>query len=85
MPYIQSTLSSKNQVVIPAQIRRALKLSSGDQLLWHVAHINDQAKVVAEPMPKHWATAMKGLGKDLWKKISIDDYIAVLRNEWQGT
>lgn len=83
MPYIQSTISSKNQVVVPAQIRQALKLSSGDHLLWRVARINDQAKALAEPAPKSWASAMKGLGKDLWKKVSLDKYIDTLRNEWQ--
>jgi AbrB family looped-hinge helix DNA binding protein len=83
MPYIQSTISSKNQVVVPAQIRQALKLTSGDQLLWRVARIHDQTKVLAERMPKSWASDMKGLGKDLWKKVSLDEYIDTLRNEWQ--
>lgn len=83
MPYIQSTLSSKNQVVVPAEIRRALNLSSGDQLLWRVARMNDQAKAVAEPVPKNWASTMKGLGKDMWKKVSIHEYINDLRNQWQ--
>lgn len=83
MLQIQSTLSSKNQVVIPAQIRQALKLSSGDQILWRVAHIKDQAKALAEPVPKSWASYMKGLGKDLWKTVSISEYIDTLRREWQ--
>lgn len=84
MVYIQSVLSSKNQIVVPAAVRRALKVSSGDQILWRITHINDQPKAVAEPMPKSWAARMKGLGKDMWNKVSIDDYINVLRNEWQS-
>lgn len=83
MVYIQSVLSSKNQIVVPAQVRRALKVSSGDQILWRITQINDQPKAVAESMPKKWADAMKGLGKDLWKKVSIDEYIDSLRKEWQ--
>ena len=85
MLQIQSILSSKNQVVVPAQIRRALKLSSGDQILWRVTHIQDQAKALAEPVPKSWAASMKGLGSKLWNSVSISDYINTLRQEWQPT
>lgn len=83
MPYIQSTLSSKHQIVVPSEVRKALKLSSGDSILWRITQMSDQPKAVAEPMPKKWADRMKGLGKDLWKKVSIDEYIDSLRNEWQ--
>lgn len=83
MPYIQSVLSSKNQIVVPAQIRRALKISSGDQILWRITRIHDAPRAIAEPMPKHWAAAMKGLGKDIWKNVSIPDYINTLREEWK--
>ena len=83
MPYIQSTLSSKHQIVVPSEVRKALKLSSGDSILWRITHISDQPKAVAESMPKKWADAMKGLGKDMWNKVSITDYINDLRKEWQ--
>lgn len=83
MQQIQSTLSSKYQVVVPAQIRRALKVTAGDQILWRIAHLNDQVKAVAEPMPKEWGSYMRGLGRDLWKRVSIAQYIDSLRNEWQ--
>lgn len=78
-------MSSKNQIVVPAEVRRALKLSPGDHLLWRVAYRNDQAKALAEPVPKSWTSAMKGLGKNLWSRVSIAEYIDSLRQEWQPT
>lgn len=82
MTYIQSTLSSKNQIVVPAKIRKALNLSSGDSLLWRITIIDDKPRAVAEAMPKNWAEAMRGLGKQLWRNVSIPQYIKELREEW---
>ena len=82
MTYIQSTLSSKNQIVVPAKIRKALNISSGDSLLWRITTINDKPRAIAESMPKNWAESMRGLGKDLWRNVSISEYIKELREEW---
>lgn len=83
MPYIQSILSSKNQVVIPSEVRKALNITSGDKIVWSVARISDRPKAIAEPVSKNWSKAAKGLGKNLWKKVSIENYIKDLRNEWE--
>lgn len=44
--------------------------------------MNDQVKAVAEPMPKQWGSHMRGLGKDMWKKVDVETYIKNLRDEW---
>ncbi|KKR33289.1 MAG: hypothetical protein UT63_C0019G0011 [Candidatus Gottesmanbacteria bacterium GW2011_GWC2_39_8] len=76
-------ISSRNQTVVPAKIRRKLGLKSGDQLIWRIVKIGDQYKILAEPAPKSWADYTLGLGKNTWKNVNLEEYIENLRNEWQ--
>lgn len=83
MNTIQSVLSQKYQTVIPSSIRRTLGLRAGDKILWRVDQHGKSAKAIAEPAPKDWAAYTRGLGKDLWASVGIDQYINQLRDEWQ--
>jgi bifunctional DNA-binding transcriptional regulator/antitoxin component of YhaV-PrlF toxin-antitoxin module len=82
----QSTISSKNQVVIPADIRKALGLKAGDTLNWQIiaSTPSNKPKVIAEPSPQNWADYTRGLGEEVWHDIDIDTYIKNLRDEWQS-
>lgn len=82
MQQTQSTLSSKYQIVVPAKVRQALRVSAGDTLVWHVVHTRDQKKVIAQVKPKNWTKHTRGLGKAIWKDVPIDQYIKNLRDEW---
>lgn len=79
----QSTISSKNQIVVPAAIRRALKLNPGDTINWRLLKTGENPKAIAEPEPKNWAKHTRGLGQDLWQDTNIESYINTLRSEWQ--
>ena len=86
MKYSQSTMSAKNQIVVPSNIRNTLGLKAGDSLNWKIV-MSDKAKspkVIAEPTPKSWAKHTRGLGQELWSKVDIDSYINNLRREWQS-
>ncbi len=83
MQQIQSTLSAKNQTVIPSPIRKTLKLKAGDRIVWRIITTVNQQAVLAEPMPKSWAKYTRGLGKDIWRNVDIDTYIQNLRKEWE--
>ena len=54
----EATLSSKNQIVIPREARRALGVKAGDKLL--VVVRGDT--VVILPKPKAYHAAIRGLG-----------------------
>lgn len=84
MKVIQSTISSKYQTVVPADVRQAMNLGAGDTLLWQVVQVNGASKAVAEPKPKSWTTHTRGLGKQVWEKIDIRQYINDLRDEWEN-
>lgn len=84
MKQIQSKISEKNQVVIPAVVRRVLKLRAGDKLIWRILRMKDKPKAIAEAEPKSWANYTRGLGKNIWKSVEIDKYIRELRSEWEN-
>lgn len=84
MDSIQSTISGKNQVVVPAQVRESLKLKAGDKLLWRIIQDKNGNKAIAESEPKSWAGYARGLGHDIWQNTDIDGYIESLRQEWQS-
>ncbi|MBI3955298.1 hypothetical protein HY338_02540 [Candidatus Gottesmanbacteria bacterium] len=75
-------ISSRNQTVIPAKIRRRLKLKAGDKLFWRLIRVGKEHKILAEKEPKSWADYSLGLGKHIWKSVDIKKYIEDLRNEW---
>lgn len=80
---INTRISSKHQVVVPAKIRKSLKLQAGDRLSWRIIKVGNKSKILAEPQPKNWAEYSLGLGKNIWKNIDIDEYINNLRDEWE--
>ena len=44
--------------------------------------MSDKEQVLAEPAPKDWAKYTRGLGKNIWKGLDIEQYIQSLRQEW---
>lgn len=57
-----ATLSSKYQITIPREMRRALGLKAGDKLLVVVL----ENSMIVLKKPKSFADAVKGIGKGLY-------------------
>ncbi len=60
------SLSSKYQIVIPRDVRRAMHLTAGTRI-WIQSIDSDRAILVKEPADH--VKSMKGMGKDVWKKL----------------
>ncbi len=71
----QAKLSSKNQIVIPRDVRKALRLKAGDRLLLVVR--GDM--VILLPKPKNHATAILGIGRGVYSK----DHVETERGTWR--
>ena len=67
-------LSSKNQIVIPRQIRDTLRLKAGDRLL--IVKRGDT--VILLRKPKRYSTEIAGMGKGLYPP----DYLNSERKSW---
>ena len=68
------TLSSKSQIVIPRDIRKALRLRAGDKLL--IEAVGDRLVILQKP--KSFAAALAGLGRGLYP----DNYLKKERESW---
>ena len=69
------TLSTKNQVVIPREARKALGVKPGDKILFVVR----SGKVLLLQKPKSYRAAIRGIGKGLYSK----NYLQKERQSWE--
>jgi AbrB family looped-hinge helix DNA binding protein len=70
----QATLSSKNQIVIPSEARKALKVKPGDKLIVTVAY----DKIIILQKPESWSAAIRNLPPTNYPP----DYLEKERNDW---
>jgi AbrB family looped-hinge helix DNA binding protein len=68
-------LSSKNQIVIPRDIRDAVGVKAGDRLLV----VPRGNTVILMRKPRRYSKAIAGTGKDLYGS----NYLAKERESWQ--
>lgn len=76
----KTTISSKNQITIPARLLREMGLKPGDQLAVEL----DGLRLILHPRPKDWVSYTAGSMKGVYgeTKEDIDAYIEELRGEW---
>ena len=70
----ESTLSAKNQIVIPREAREALGLKPGDKLL---VVVHDR-KVIVLQKPKAYHSAIRGLARRPYR----EQHLAKERGSW---
>jgi looped-hinge helix DNA binding domain, AbrB family len=76
---LSSRLTSKCQVTVPREIRKALRLSPGN--LVHFAI--EGGKAFLRPAPESHARALKGLGKEAWGALGgADRFLRQERDSW---
>ncbi len=74
-------VSHKFQVVIPKEVRELLGISKGDTLQ---VYEKDREIIMkkAELKKPLSLRALKGLGKEIWKGVDIEEYIKRERESW---
>ena len=76
-----TTLSKKYQVVIPKEVRRRMRLHAGETV---AVHALDDEKAILVKHPTDPVRAMRGLGKDVWRKLGgTQKYIRAERSSWR--
>ncbi|MBV9301316.1 MAG: AbrB/MazE/SpoVT family DNA-binding domain-containing protein [Acidobacteriaceae bacterium] len=71
----ESTLSTKNQIVVPKEARQALGLKPGDKLLV----VARGTRVIVLQKPERYHTALRRLSKRSYSA----KYLAKERNSWE--
>ncbi|OGC22646.1 hypothetical protein A2310_07795 [candidate division WOR-1 bacterium RIFOXYB2_FULL_37_13] len=73
-------LSSKNQIVIPKEIREAVHLKTNDRLCLTVS---SGGSIMLWKKPKNYTKYLERRGENIWKGIDIDKYVETIRREWE--
>ncbi len=81
-PGVTSTVKvgSKNQIAVPSAVRQKLDIGPGDYLL---VSIWDQC-ITMIPEPESYAEALRGLHKEIWEGIDVEEYINQERDAWEN-
>jgi antitoxin ChpS len=76
-----ATISSKNQITLPAHLLRQLGLSAGDRL----AIQREGNRLILRPRPKDWVEYYGGSLRGLYgeTKEEANAYVKRLRDEWE--
>ena len=70
----EATISSKNQIVIPLEARKALNVKAGDKIL--ITVMGDRMLVMEKP--KSYSKALRGLARGTYPP----DYLKKERADW---
>ena len=70
----EATLSSKNQIVIPKEVREALKVKAGDKLIFTVI----ENRMIIMEKPSSWSEAINNLPRTNYPP----DYLEKERADW---
>lgn len=72
-------ISKRNQIAVPSEMRRRLKLKSGDRLVIDIQ--GEIAVILAEPTS--YTESLAGLHKEIWQNIDTDAYLQGERESWE--
>ncbi len=78
---IDVRIGKRGQVVIPAIVRRRLRLRSGDLL--NLIVDEDWPRLVLAPVPAHRLERFREAAAKFYEGIDVDDAINQLRDEWE--
>ena len=70
-------VSAKGQVVIPKQLREALGINPGDELLM----VRSGDRIIVMKKPGSFVEALRGLGKEIWEGVEPVEYVREMRRD----
>ena len=73
------TIDHNCQVLLPEEMREALNLHPGDELLVE----REGMKLVLRPKIKGYARRLRGLHKEVWKDVDATEYVRQERESWE--
>ena len=67
-------------VAVPDEVRRRLNIERGDSLL---VEVRDNA-IILVPEPHDYAHRLRGLHREVWEDIDVDEYVRREREAWES-
>ncbi len=76
----QVTIGTKNQIVLPKEVRKKIKgLKPGNKVM---VYLLNEDTVAIKVEKKNWVERTQGSMKEAWKDIDTTKYLEKLRSEW---
>lgn len=72
------TVDRKNRVTLPADVLEDLHLEPGDELIISVR----SGALMLSPDPLRHLRKLRGLHREIWDGVDIDEYIRQERDAW---
>ena len=72
-------ISKRNQIAVPREVRRRLKLKSGDRVVIDI----QGGMAVMLAVPTNYTESLAGLHKEIWQDIDTDAYLQRERESWE--
>lgn len=71
-------VSTKHQIAVPSEARRALGIQAGDRLTVEVG----PDAIILRPRGPRAGTRLRGLGREVWQGVDPVEYVRQLRSDW---
>jgi AbrB family looped-hinge helix DNA binding protein len=71
-------VSTKHQIVVPADARHALGIQAGDRLTVEVT----ADAIVLRPRASTAGARLRGLGREMWADVDPVEYVRQIRQDW---
>jgi len=71
-------VSTKHQIVVPSEARRALGIQAGDRLTVEITPDG----LVMRPRERRAGARLRGLGREVWQGVDPVEHVRTLRREW---
>jgi AbrB family looped-hinge helix DNA binding protein len=71
-------VSTKHQVVVPSEARRALDIQAGDRLTVEITPDG----LIMRPRGRRAGARLRGLGREVWQGVDPVEHVRALRREW---
>ena len=76
-----SKLNEDRSLKIPEEIVKKAGLRVGAEIIW--LYDEGTRQILLMEKPDSFAKAMKGLGKEVWQGIDVNEYIKEERESWE--
>jgi AbrB family looped-hinge helix DNA binding protein len=71
-------VNRKNQITIPAAVRRQLHIECGDHLLMQIR----EGHIILMPEPRDYSQYLRGLHREVWDGVEPQEYARREREDW---
>ncbi|MBI2448583.1 AbrB/MazE/SpoVT family DNA-binding domain-containing protein [Candidatus Microgenomates bacterium] len=78
---METTVSTKHQIVIPRNIRKEKNIKAKDKLL--IISVPNSDYILMRPAKKNATAYYAGIAKQAYAKIDISDYIEKSKLSWE--